>query len=353
MEREEAAKTGLVLLTPEAFEVAQLAVERPDPGQFLAGGARNERLAAVLGVAPGRVAIAGHPAAGEVHPRLRAARRRRAGASSPAIRWSAGVGRARLDWEVAAARHATAGTCAAMRRVAEVLAGAVPRVGELWFQGERLTVGRLKSEVAVELARHGLEQPEGNLLAPAEEGAVPHNTGTPGRVLRPGQTLIVDLFPKGLLFADCTRTFCFGGAPPAVAEAYGAVRDALTLAHRESRPGRRGWELQEAVCGLLGERGHPTPISTPGTLRGYVHGLGHGVGYELHEYPAMTRQAGAEGVLGAGDLVTLEPGLYEPGEPGSGLGWAIRLEDHVLIGDEANENLTPLPYDLDPHAWLA
>lgn len=350
MEREEAAATGLALLTPEALDAARLAVERPDPGQFLAG--LLERGFAALGLAPGRVALAGHAAAGEVL----AACQLLAGAGwsftsgNPIVRrWR----QRKTDWEVAAARRATTGTCAAMRRVAEILAAAVPRVGELWFQGERLTVGRLKLEVAVELARHGLEQPEGNLLAPAEEGAVPHNTGTPGRVLRPGQTLIVDLFPKGLLFADCTRTFCVGGAPPAVTEAFGAVRDALALAHREARPGRRGWDLQEAVCGLLGARGYPTPIGNPGTVRGYVHGLGHGVGYELHEYPAMTRQAGAEGVLGTGDLVTLEPGLYEPGEPGSGLGWAIRLEDHVVIGDEANENLTPLPYDLDPHAWLA
>lgn len=349
MEREEAARTGLAQLTPERLEIARWAVERPDPGQLLA--AVVERAFAETGLAPGRIALAGHPAVGEAVEALQllAAKGWSFAAGNPLLRR---IRQRKLDWEVAEARRATAGTCAAMRHVAAMLVGSVPRVGELWFQGERLTIARLKQAIAVELARHGLEQPEGNLVAPGEEGAVPHNTGTPSRVLRPGETLIVDLFPKGLLFADCTRTFCVGGAPPAVAEGFVAVREALALAHRQARPGQRGWDLQQAVCDHFSARGYPTPISTPGTLRGYVHGLGHGVGFELHEYPAMSKQAGPEGVLAEGDLLTLEPGLYEPGEPDSEYGWAIRLEDHVRIGAEANENLTPLPYDLDPRAWV-
>ena len=45
-----------------------------------------------------------------------------------------------------------------------------------------------------------------------------------------------------------------------------------------------------AVCEPFAARGFPTPLTEPGTLRGYVHGLGHGVGFELHEYPSFKRQ---------------------------------------------------------------
>ena len=87
-------------------------------------------------------------------------------------------------------------------------------------------------------------------------------------------------------------------------------------------------------------------MSHPGTTRGYVHGLGHGVGFELHEYPSFRRHAGPEGVLAAGDVITLEPGLYEPEQ-----GFGVRLEDLVALVADGSENLTPLPYELDPRAW--
>ena len=346
MEREEAAATGLELLDPEHLEVARLAVERPAPAAFLAGVL--SRALAASGLRPGRLALAGHAAAGE----LLAAARALEGEGWSFTDGNTLVRRFRQEkvaWELVEARRAAAGTCEAFRRLAIRLAAASPKGGVLQEGGEPLTVARLRREVAMVFAAHGLEQPSGNLIAPGEEGGVPHNTGTPSRALRPGETLIVDLFPKGLLYADCTRTFAVGPVPEGVAAAHAAVAEALALAHREARPGRRGWDLQEAVCGVLAGRGYPTPVTHPGTLRGYVHGLGHGVGHELHEFPAFTKQAGAEGVLATGDLVTLEPGLYEPGEGGFGL----RLEDMVWLAPDGPENLTPLPYDLDPAAWSA
>jgi len=83
--------------------------------------------------------------------------------------------------------------------------------------------------------------------------------------------------------------------------------------------------------------------------RGYVHGLGHGVGFELHEAPSFRASAGPkEGVLELGDVFTLEPGLYDPEE-----GFGVRLEDLVTLGEGGLENLTPLPYALDPRDWVS
>ena len=73
---------------------------------------------------------------------------------------------------------------------------------------------------------------------------------------------------------------------------------------------------------------------------GYFHSLGHGVGLDVHEQPGLGR-AGGEDLL-AGDVVTLEPGLYRRGWGG------CRLEDLVLVTDNGAETLTSYPYDLEP-----
>ena len=202
------------------------------------------------------------------------------------------------------------------------------------------------------MAEHGVEQPHGNILAPGGEAGVPHSAGTDRRQLRGGEPLIVDLFPRGAwrdrppLFADCTRTLCAGEPPAALVRAHAAVLAALAAARSLAAPGVRGWDLQEAVCLRLEAAGYPTPLHQPGTVAGYVHNLGHGVGYELHELPVFRKVAGAEGVLAAGDVFTLEPGLYDPDA-----GWGVRLEDLCWLGPGGLEVLTPLPYDLDPRCW--
>jgi Xaa-Pro aminopeptidase len=345
MEREEAAATGLGLLSPEELGVARLTRESPDPSAFLAGIVAAGLNAA--GVAPGRVALAGSWPAGVVVE---------ACAKLADSGWSFVPGneamrrarKAKTADEVAEIRRAAGGVEEAYRRVAALLASAAVREDRLELEGEPLKVARLKREVATIFAEHGLEQPQRNIVAPAEEGAVPHTTGTPERELKTGESLVVDLFPKGTLFADVTRTFCVGEPPEELRRAHADALEALRLAHRESVAGVRGWAVQQVVCDLLGSRGWETPISHPGTLTGYVHNLGHGVGYELHEYPSFRNEAGDEGLLETGDVVTLEPGLYRP-QPG---GFGVRLEDMVWLSPDGPVNLTPWPYDLDPRAWL-
>jgi Xaa-Pro aminopeptidase len=351
MEREEAARSGLERLAPEALDVARLAREHLEPGAFLAGWL--EAALAACGVAPGPVALAGSWPAGVLVD---------ATARLAARGWSFVPGNEALRHarkpksaaDVAEIERVAGVVVAAFRALAARLAAAAVRDGELWSEGERLTVARLKREVALAFAAEGLSQPRGNIVAPAEEGGVPHNAGTPERVLRAGEALVVDLFPKGRLYADATRTFCVGPAPEPLARAHAAVVAALEQAHRLARPGARGWHLQEATCALFSSRGWPTPIDAPGTLRGYVHGLGHGVGCELHEYPSFRREAGEEGALEAGDVLTLEPGLYEPERTeANGGGFGVRLEDLVALGREGPSNLTPAPLALDPRAWSA
>jgi len=345
MEREEAAATGLPLLTPDDLDISRLSGEFSEPAPFLAKvvGKALE----LCGLKPGRVALAGHGPAGVISGACSLL-------ASDGWVWVPGnslvfASRKRKEEpELAGIREAAAGTCEAMRAVAGMLAGTSHdgAGSPLRLVGEPLTVARVRAEVARIFFERGLEQPRGNILAPAEEGAVPHNSGTPDRVLQAGESFVVDIFPRGRLFADCTRTFCVGEPPEALARGHALVRSAVEEVHRRSVPGARGWDLQEMVCARFGEAGFPTPISQPGTTRGYVHNLGHGVGFDLHEFPTFKKASGGEGVLREGDVFTIEPGLYEPEA-----GWAVRIEDLVYLGPDGLESLTPLPYDLDPRAW--
>jgi Xaa-Pro aminopeptidase len=354
MEREEAARTGFDLLAPGDLDVERLLRERPEPARFW--GALLASALDRAGVPPGRLALAGHLGAG--HAVGFARDLEEAGfVLTDGHEIARLLRKSKRPHEIDGIRAAARGTVAAFRRLAEVLAAAEPgdgspggSPGALRWDGGPLTVARLRGEIFRVLAEHRLEQPEGNIVAPAEEGGVPHSIGTDDRVLRAGEALVVDLFPRGALFADCTRTFCVGEPPAALARAHGLVRDALERARDGARPGVRGWSLQEATCSLFRDAGFRTPVSHPGTETGYVHNLGHGVGHELHEYPSFRKEAGAEGVLGAGDVITLEPGLYDPEHAGGG--WGVRLEDLLVLGEDGiEEDLTPLPYDLDPRAW--
>jgi Xaa-Pro aminopeptidase len=251
MERDEAAATGLALSTPQELDLVRWQAQATEPAAYLAHVLR--RSLELAGIAPGRVALAGHAPAGVIwgacaelakggwtwvpgNPLLQTVRKRKTAA------------------ELAGLRHAAAGTCAAMRGVARLLAAAEvhrnghPDDGEvLWLEGAPLTVARVRREVGQILAAQGLEQPRGNLVAPGEEGAAPHTAGSPERVLRPSESLVVDLFPKGALFADCTRTFCVGPPPEPLARAFAALDKAHRAAHAGAVPGVRGWDLQEAV----------------------------------------------------------------------------------------------------------
>lgn len=345
MERDEAAATGCRLLDPETLQVRRIQRETSARGPALA--ALLARAFEKTGWPRGEVALAGRAPAGDLLVAARALEQagwQFVSGHAQALRYRKAKGAA----ELAAARVAAQGTVAAFRRVAELLAGAVPS-GEEWvLEGEPLTIGRLRAAAARTLAAAGLEQPRGNIFAAGSDAAVPHSAGGDGRRLGSGEALVVDLYPRHTLFADCTRTFCLGVPPPELVEAHARVREALERSFSHLAPGMRTWDLQAAVCDLFEGAGYRTARSHPGTEEGYVHNLGHGVGYELHELPSFRREAGRrEGRLEVGDLLTLEPGLYDPTA-----GWGVRLEDLCYLGSEGAENLTPLPYGLDPRAFV-
>jgi Xaa-Pro aminopeptidase len=343
MERDGAAATGLDVLTPEDLDIARWTSEGASEAKMLAEVVG--RALQLSGVAPGSVALAGHVGVGtalEVVRLLEAEGWSFVAGQQMVRRWR----RRKSLRHISLIKSSAAGAAAALRSVSEMLHSSTERGAELTLDGSPLTVGRVRNEVGRVMAEYGLEQPEGNIVAPAEEAAVPHNTGNDGRTLYAGQALIVDVFPKGHLFSDCTRTFCVGTPSDTLARAHAKTLEAIEAAEAKAMPGVTGWELQEAVCEVYQEAGYPTPISDPGTTRGYVHGLGHGVGFDVHELPIFRKEAGYDGVLAESDVITLEPGLYYPEA-----GWGLRIEDLYVVTETGVERITNLPRVLDPAAW--
>lgn len=355
MERAEAAATGLKLLTPSRLRSTSSESNhsaesngRPESNRREASDRTYRLWSAALrecDIESGRIAVAG------TYP---------AGLSSVAIQRLLGAGFEILDFNQAmrlARKTKTelekeeisrvAGvTCAAMRATAEALASChAVEGGVLYLDDAPLTAGCLRRSIRLLFAEAGLEQPEGNIVSAGPDAAIPHTQGRDDRELRDSESIVVDLYPKGRMFADCTRTFCVGSPPPRLAKAHCLVMESLRAATQAAQPGSAGSSLQATVCEIFEAAGWETPLSTPGTTRGYVHGLGHGVGFELHELPAF-KSSPPEGDLEVGDVFTLEPGLYDPQE-----GFGVRVEDLLWLGESGVECLTPLPYELDPASW--
>ncbi len=198
---------------------------------------------------------------------------------------------------------------------------------------ERL-VGRSEVDLArwIELAfrEHGADglafEP---IVASGENGARPH--------ARPGETVIEDgmlvTIDMGCMVdgynSDCTRTFATGELSSELADVYALVA-------RAQLDG-----LAAVSAGVLGkdaDAASRTAIAAAGFADAYGHGLGHGLGLEVHEAPTL-RPESTDRLL-AGNVVSVEPGLYLPGVGG------CRIEDLVVVTEDGCEILTSFTKEL-------
>jgi Xaa-Pro aminopeptidase len=199
---------------------------------------------------------------------------------------------------------------------------------------ERGLVGRTEREVALTMVRRmedlGAEGPSfPPIVAAGPNGALPHAESRDVEI--PPETLVVvDAGARVDGYcSDCTRTFATGPLDDAAHEVYSLVLRAQQEALAAALPGAERREVDGVARRIIEEAGHGERFG---------HGLGHGVGLEIHEDPRLTRAA--EGALEAGNTVTIEPGVYLPGELG------VRIEDLVSIADGGPEVLTPFPKEL-------
>ena len=189
---------------------------------------------------------------------------------------------------------------------------------------EQGLVGRTEREVALaielELRRLGAEELSfPSIVASAERGALPHAEPADAPIPR-GTLVTLDIGARlDGYCSDCTRTWATGELPEDLADAYALVQRAQAESLAAVRPGPEGREVDAVARRIIEAAGHGDHFG---------HGLGHGVGLEIHEAPRLARSA--EAALVAGNVVTVEPGVYLPGRGG------VRIEDLVVVTEDGH-----------------
>jgi Xaa-Pro aminopeptidase len=217
---------------------------------------------------------------------------------------------------------------AAMRAAADLSTAAYESLRE------RGLAGRTEREVAIELVRFmedsGAEGPSfPPIVAAADHGALPH--AVPRDLEIPRDTLVV--MDIGAIVdgycSDCTRTLATGSLDDGALEIYDLVLRAQADALAATTAGAECSAVDAVARDLIDAAGHEEHFG---------HGLGHGVGLQIHEGPRLGKTA--EGTLEIGNAVTVEPGVYVPGEVG------VRIEDLVIVANGEPRVLTGFPKEL-------
>jgi Xaa-Pro aminopeptidase len=289
---------------PEAFERQIVSGEMVDALVAVLGEASGGR----LGFDEGQLTVRGHRRLGELLPQ-----------GWELVPCNGAVERLRAVKDPGEAAHLRAAAALADEALSGLLEGGL--------------VGRSEREVAIELVlrmrRLGAEAPSFEpIVAAGAHGALPHAEPRDEAI---GRDVLVTIDWGALhegYCSDCTRTFATGeGISQRARETYALVLDAQERALSELAAGRTGREIDAVARALITEAGHGEHFG---------HGLGHGVGMEIHEAPRLSRTA-SEDPLVPGNVVTVEPGVYLPGELG------VRIEDLVVLGAGTEEILTRLP----------
>lgn len=197
-----------------------------------------------------------------------------------------------------------------------------------------MRVGMTEREVQIELEdfmrRHGAEGLAfSSIVATGANGASPH--AIPGQArLEAGQCVVLDFGARAYGYcSDMTRTVFLGEPDVRLRAAYAAIRAANEQVEALLKPGVTGKEAHELAERVLADAGFAGKMG---------HGLGHGVGIDIHEEPVLSPRN--DRALVAGNVVTVEPGIYLPGEFG------MRLEDFGVITDEGFEVFTQSPHEM-------
>jgi len=188
--------------------------------------------------------------------------------------------------------------------------------------------GMLNFQIRKLGAKSGFE----TIVAFGPNASRPHHQ--PGkRKLKKPDTVLIDFGAeyKGY-HSDITRCFCLGRPTSFYRKVYDVVEQAQAAAIRLIKDGANMIKVDAAAREVIGKSGLPV----------YGHGSGHGIGLEIHENPFL--KPDGKGRLKAGQILTIEPGIYIPGKLG------VRLEDDVLVTETGSRIITSkcphLPYQI-------
>jgi Xaa-Pro aminopeptidase len=167
------------------------------------------------------------------------------------------------------------------------------------------------------------------IVAAGPNGALPH--AEPGeREIGRGELVVFDMGAQlDGYCSDGTRTYATGDPGEAGRAVYATVLEAQLTGLDAVRAGVKGEEVDVVARKVIDDAGH---------AKHFGHGLGHGVGLEVHEGPRLSPKS--DDVLSAGEVVTVEPGIYLPGNLG------VRIEDFVVVTEDGYRNLSTVPKEL-------
>ena len=243
-------------------------------------------------------------------------------AAGRAVRW---LGRESLVEELRAVKDSE--EIAAMRQAAQLGCEVFQEILSLVKPGVREV--ELAAEIEYRMRRKGASGAAfDTIVASGQRAALPHARPTEKRVGK-NELVVLDL---GAILShyccDLTRTVYIGRAPGRIRRWYQGVQQAQAAALETLRAGAAAGEVDAAARRVL--KGYRL-------AHHFVHSTGHGLGLEVHEVPRLAK--GQKGLLQAGNVVTLEPGVYVPGVGG------IRVEDDVAVFVDRTEVLTTAPRD--------
>ncbi|MDQ6988105.1 MAG: Xaa-Pro peptidase family protein [Mariprofundaceae bacterium] len=173
--------------------------------------------------------------------------------------------------------------------------------------------------------------PSHTIVACGRQAADPHQIGH--GFLKAHQPIIIDIFPRLVssgYWGDMTRTYVKGKASTDIKKLYRTVREGQDIGLSMVADGQSGARIHQTIQAHFTACGFVTGVKR-GKQIGFFHGTGHGVGLDIHEQPRISVR---DDTLRAGQVVTVEPGLYYPGLGG------VRLEDMVVVRKNGCDNLT-------------
>ena len=196
---------------------------------------------------------------------------------------------------------------------------------------DSMTETDVRDELEYRMRRHGADGPSYDTIVASGpvNSARPHHRPS-SRRLEEGDLIVIDV---GALVdgyhSDLTRTFALGACSDELRERYEIVRESQRRGVNAVRPGTRARDIDEICREVFRSRDLEAD---------FVHGTGHGVGLVIHEEPFLGPTSTA--TLSAGDVVTVEPGLYRVGLGG------VRIEDLLVVDETGSRVLSTFPKDL-------
>lgn len=308
---------------------------------FVSDGRYRDQAAdqlAAAGVAA-RIEISGHEQKKIVSGAAEAAGYARIGLEAHGVTWSQQRSYA-SEWFPQAELVASEGLVEGLRRVKDP--GEVARIraacgiADTAFANVRHRLAQRPTEVEFaldlefEMRRLGaVAMSFAPIVAAGPNGAKPHARPSERRI-EPGELVVLDFgcVVDGYC-SDMTRTVSVGDPGPDARRMWKVVAESQRVGREAVREGVECAAVDKACRDVIAEAGWADA---------FLHGTGHGVGLEIHEDPRVA--ATGKGSLGAGYVVTVEPGVYLTGVGG------VRIEDTVVVTADGCEILTGSPKDL-------